>query len=223
MVRREVSQNAKLFRFRKSEISDFAIKKHESHDESILICSFGYLGLGKMNLFLFDAWSHSISSRSKLVFVGPSGDEGYAEELKKKVNESEGMTEYSMGWVSEEDYKYWFGVATVGVQLRMCSRGETSASLFDCFANGVPVIVNSCGDMIDLPEDIVYKLKSEPSISELAEALQLLTDNSDLRRNLGTKAVKYLINRHLPLDCAKQYFSAIEGFYSHNHYNLPLK
>ena len=41
--------------------------------------------------------------------------------------------------------------------------------------------------MIDLPEDIVYKLKSEPSISELAEALQLLTDNSDLRRNLKAK------------------------------------
>ena len=141
-----------------------------------------------MNLFLFDAWSHSISSRSKLVFVGPSGDEDYAEELKKKVNES-GKSDRVIftGWVSEEDYKYWLGVATVGVQLRMCSRGETSASLFDCFANGVPVIVNSHGDMIDFPEDIVYKLKGEPSISELAEALELLTDNSDLRSNLKAK------------------------------------
>ena len=77
--------------------------------------------------------------------------------------------------------------------------------------------------MIDLPEDIVYKLKSEPSISELAEALQLLTDNSDLRRNLKAKAIKYLTNRHSPEECAKKYFSAIESFYSHNHDNLPLK
>ena len=221
----EVSRKCKIVPFPKdSEISDVAIKKQDFHDDDILICSFGYLGSGKMNLFLFDAWSHSISSRSKLVFVGPSGDEDYAEELKKKVNES-GKSDRVIftGWVSEEDYKYWLGVATVGVQLRMCSRGETSASLFDCFANGVPVIVNSHGDMIDFPEDIVYKLKGEPSISELAEALQLLTDNSDLRSNLKAKAVKYLTNRHSPEDCAKKYFSAIEGFYSHNHHNLPLK
>ena len=141
----EVSRKCKIVPFPKeSKISDTAIKKQESHDDDILICSFGYLGSGKMNLFLFDAWSHSISSRSKLVFVGPSGDEDYAEELKKKVNES-GKSDRVIftGWVSEEDYKYWLGVATVGVQLRMCSRGETSASLFDCFANGVPVIVNS--------------------------------------------------------------------------------
>ncbi len=179
----EVSRKCKIIPFPKeSEISDIAIKKQESHDDDILICSFGYLGLGKMNLFLFDAWSRSISSRSKLVFVGPSGDEDYAEEVKEKVNES-GKSDRVIftGWVSEEDYKYWLGVATVGVQLRKCSRGETSASLFDCFANGVPVIVNSHGDMIDFPEDVVYKLKGEPSISELAEALELLTDNSDLR------------------------------------------
>ena len=81
----EVSQKCKLVPFPKeSKISDTVTKKQESHDDDILICSFGYLGSGKMNLFLFDAWSHSISNRSKLVFVGPSGDEDYAEELKKK-------------------------------------------------------------------------------------------------------------------------------------------
>ena len=37
-----------------------------------------------MNLHLFDAWSHSVSNRSKLVFVGPDGDRGYAEEFKKR-------------------------------------------------------------------------------------------------------------------------------------------
>ena len=54
-----------------------------------------------MNLFLFDAWSHSIFSRSKLVFVGPSGDEDYAKELKQKVNES-GKSDRVIftGWVS---------------------------------------------------------------------------------------------------------------------------
>ncbi|MDA9689902.1 glycosyltransferase [Betaproteobacteria bacterium] len=221
----EVSEKCKLVPFLKERrISDTAIKKPESLDDGILICSFGYLGLGKMNLFLFDAWSRSISIRSKLVFVGPSGDEDYAEELKKKVNES-GKSDRVIftGWVSEEDYKYWLGVATVAVQLRMHSRGETSASLFDCFAHGVPVIVNSHGDMIDLPEDVVYKLKGDPSISELAEALELLTDNSVVRSNLRAKAARYLTNRHSPKDCAEKYFSAIEGFYSHNHHNLPLK
>ena len=220
----EVSRKCLIVPFPKaSKIGDTAAERQESHDD-ILICSFGYLGLGKMNLFLFDAWSHSIFSRSKLVFVGPSGDEDYAEELKKKVNES-GKSDRVIftGWVSEEDYKYWLGIATVGVQLRMCSRGETSASIFDCFANGVPVIANSHGDIIDFPEDVVYKLKGEPSISELAEALELLTDNSALRSKMKANAVKYLANSHSPKDCAKKYFSAIEGFYSQNHHNLPLK
>ena len=74
-----------------------------------------------------------------------------------------------------------------------------------------------------LQKNIVYKLKGKPSISELAEALQLLTDNSDLRSNLKAKAIKYITNRHLPENCAKKYFSAIENFYLHNHHNLPLR
>ncbi len=222
---REVSQHCELVPFPKeSKTSDTVLKKQECHNDDLLICSFGYLGSGKMNLFLFDAWSHSISNRSKLIFVGPFGDESYAEELKKKVNDS-GKSDRVVftGWVSEKDYKYWLGVATIGVQLRMCSRGETSASLFDCLAHGVPVIVNAQGDMIDFPEDVVYKLKGEPSISELAEALEFLTDNPALRSNLKAKAVNYLANRHSPKECAKKYFSAIEGFYSQNHHNLPLK
>ena len=47
----EVSRKCRLVPFLKeSEISDTA-KKKESHDNDILICSFGYLGSGKMNLF----------------------------------------------------------------------------------------------------------------------------------------------------------------------------
>ena len=110
---REVSQKCKIVPFPKeSKISDTALNKQESHDD-ILICSFGYLGSGKMNLRLFDAWSHSVSNRSKLVFVGPDGDRAYAEEFKKKVNESgKGNKVIFTGWVSEEDYKYWLDVAS---------------------------------------------------------------------------------------------------------------
>ena len=61
---------------------------------------------------------------------------------------------------------------------------------------------------------MLFTKKGEPSISELAEALELLTDDSDLRSNLKAKAIRYLANKHSPEDCAKKYFSAIEGFYS---------
>ena len=222
---REISRKCEIVPFPKEiKKSDAGKKKQEFRDDDILICSFGYLGPGKMNLHLFDAWSHSVSNRSKLVFVGPDGDRGYAEEFKKKVNESgKGNNVIFTGWVSEEDYKYWLGVATISVQLRTDSRGETSASLFDCLANEVPVIVNSHGDMTDFPEDVVYKIKADPSISELADAIELLVDDSELRQNLKVKAIRHLANKHSPENCAKKYFSAIEGFYSSNHHDLPLK
>ena len=48
----EVSRKCKIVPFPKeSKKSDTATKEQESHDDGILICSFGYLGLGKMNLF----------------------------------------------------------------------------------------------------------------------------------------------------------------------------
>ena len=66
-----------------------------------------------MNLFLFDAWSHSISSRSKLVFVGPLV--GLCRRVKKKVNESGKSDRVIFTGGSEEDYKYWLEL------LRLCS------------------------------------------------------------------------------------------------------
>ena len=70
-------------------------------DCNILICTFGYLGSGKMNLQLFEAWTRSIADRSKLVFVGTDGDDEYCAELKKKAFNSPHRDKIIFtGWVS---------------------------------------------------------------------------------------------------------------------------
>ena len=221
----EISRKCKLVPFLKeNKPLNTEIRESEFYNDEVVVCSFGYLGPGKMNLQLFDAWSNSISDQSKLVFVGPDGDEDYAAELKKKVMASgNGDKVIFTGWVSEEDYNYWLSVATVGVQLRIGSRGETSASLFDCMANGVPAIVNVHGDTADFPEDIVHKLKGNSIVPELIAGLRLLVDNVRLRRNLSLKSREYLTKNHSPEYSAKKYFSIIENFYSDRSFNLPLE
>ena len=177
-----------------------------------------------MNLQLFEAWTRSIADRSKLVFVGTDGDDEYCAELKKKAFNSPHRDKIIFtGWVSEQDYDYWLRVATVGVQLRANSRGETSASLFDCLSNGVPVVVNSHGDMKELPDSVAVKIPENFSSFELENALTYLIEEPEFRRNLSVHARTYVEKNHLPIRCTKRYFSAVESFYTSKNPSLPVR
>jgi glycosyltransferase involved in cell wall biosynthesis len=52
----------------------------------------------------------------------------------------------------------WMSRATVAVQLRSRSNGETPAALMECLAAGLPTITTCIGSAAELPDDCVVKV-----------------------------------------------------------------
>lgn len=77
-----------------------------------------------------------------LVFVGGI-DDGYREHLERHV-EAMGATGHVVitGHASEAEYCDWLARATVAVQLRLSTNGESSAAITDALAAGLPVVTN---------------------------------------------------------------------------------
>src|SRR5439155_5793855 len=100
--------------------------------------------------------------------------------------------------------------ADVAVQLRARSQGESSRSVLDAMAYGMPLIVNSCGTMAELPADCVVKLPENFCDSDLVGALEQLWRDEPTRKRMGKLARQYVRKHHHPALVAEQYREAIE-------------
>ena len=98
-------------------------------------------------------------------------------------------------------------------------RGETSRTVLDCMAYGLPVIVNANGSMAELASDCVSLLPDNLSSTELALEIDRLWQNSAVRHLIGTNAKKKIATEHWPVSVAAQYFDAIEEFHQEREYS----
>jgi glycosyltransferase involved in cell wall biosynthesis len=103
-------------------------------------------------------------------------------------------------------------VADAAVQLRALSRGETSASILDCLAYGIPVIIHANGSATELPENVACRIQDKFSQAELCEALEQLHKDVTLRESLGLQAREYMQMTHHPARVGAMYHDAIEYF-----------
>ena len=78
----------------------------------------------------------------RLVFVGPIGD-GYREHLERHVDAvgASGYVEFT-NRVTDDEYRAWLETATLAIQLRETTNGESSAAVTDCLSAGLPVVTN---------------------------------------------------------------------------------
>lgn len=185
--------------------------------EQYVVCSFGLLGMTKLNHRLLDAWLNSPLAKDKrctLIFVGENDAGEYGAELRKIIKKSGCSDRIKItGWADAEVFKQHLQTADVGVQLRTLSRGETSAAVLDCMNYGLATIVNSNGSMADLPDDGVWKLPDDFDDEELTHALTTLYDDVSQRKNLGAHAQEIIRINHAPSTCAASYAQAIESFH----------
>jgi len=183
---------------------------------TFLVCSFGFLTPFKLNDRLIRAWLHSKLGRDPachLIFVGDNPESGYAEQLKKLIADS-GIGERIRitGFASPELYRDYLSAADVAVQLRTRSRGETSGTVLDCIAHGLPTIVNAHGSLVELPEGVVARIPDDFGESQLAGELERLHGDIDYRQMMSTTALRYLRTFHHPAEIAALYRDAIEHF-----------
>ncbi|MDQ0304100.1 glycosyltransferase [Ancylobacter polymorphus] len=182
--------------------------------DEVLICSFGYVTPAKLPLRLIEglcAAACSANPKVRFVFVGDAGTLGAAIMERVAPTRCAGRVHIT-GWAGEEMFGDYLLAADLAVQLRTNSRGESSASVIDCLAAGLPVIVNAHGSLADLSPAGVLHIPDAFADRELAQAIDLLVDDPALRQHMGKAGRERTVAEHAPESCARAYHAAIETF-----------
>lgn len=101
--------------------------------------------------------------------------------------------------INDIDFNSLLDAADVAVNLRR-SQAELYAGLtLDALERGQPLIVNNYGAVKILPGEACFKISPEPTIKELAAAMEKLSGDPDQRRDLG-QAGRNFLDRHYAAD-----------------------
>jgi glycosyltransferase involved in cell wall biosynthesis len=95
------------------------------------------------------------------------------------------------GELPSEEFNAWIARTSVAVQLRAASNGETSASLADCLAAGVPTIATAVGSTGELPEDVYVPVGPDVTAATLAEEIGALLSDPVRRKALSESGRRY--------------------------------
>ena len=145
-----------------------------------IVASFGLVDALKQPELLAEAMAivRQTHKRARLVFVGPSAlDDVPSAEVT--------------GRVTDDEYRRWLEVASVAVQLRAATNGESSAAVGDCLAAGIPTVVTGIGAARDLPDRAVRKVGAGVTAAELATVIAGLLDDDGRRRAMSDAARAY--------------------------------
>jgi len=182
--------------------------------DEFLVCCFGILGPLKCDREILEAWFASslhAGSCNRLVFVGGAHDPAYAQELEQFIDLHGASSRPQItGWVDPALYHEYLAAADLAVQLRTSSRGETSGTVLDCLAFGVPTIVNAHASLAELPAETVEMVPDEFTREELAAALDHLRVDQARREDLAKKGPAYCRRELDPATVAERYRDAIE-------------
>lgn len=157
-----------------------------------LIATFGIVNEVKQIAKLVEAFAMVLAARpdARLAVVGPASEED-VRRVVEQIHRLDVADQVELtNEVDEDAYRRWLGRATVAVQLRAISNGESSAAVGDCLSFGTPTIVTAIGPARELPDDAVVKVAPFISAEDLAaEILALLADEDRrlaLRRGAHT-------------------------------------
>lgn len=190
-------------------------------EDEFLVCSFGFIAPTKLNHRLLAGWLGSRlaqNERCRLVFVGEKHGGDYDRELADAIERGTTAGRIQItGFVTTEQYQDYLAAADAAVQLRTRSCGETSRTVLDCLAHGLPVIVNAHGAAAELPEDVALVLADDFKDGELVAALERLYGEETLRARLARRAKEHVGTVHHPARVAEAYHSTIEEFWQTSH------
>ena len=126
-----------------------------------------------------------------LRFVGPVEDH-YQDALMGRA-EQLGVAERVefTGRLNDRRFALAQADATVAVELRAFSNGESPAVVTELLAQGTPTVVTDLGPLGELGDDVVIKVPLAADAATLAEAIGRVLDDGELRRDLSAGATAY--------------------------------
>ena len=185
--------------------------------DDFIFCSFGFLDPTKLNDRLLLAWLRSSMSKNKnchLIFVGLNHIGEYGRSLLHIIKENNLSRNVQItGFVSPDQFRDYLSAMDAAVQLRTNSRGETSAAVLDVMASGKPLIVNAHGSLAELDCEAVCVIPDEFEDAQLVQAMQSIHADAAKAQRLGDLAREIVATKHLPENCAAEYFRIIETSY----------
>jgi glycosyltransferase involved in cell wall biosynthesis len=95
------------------------------------------------------------------------------------------------GGLPDAEFRARVGSATLAVQLRSVSNGESAGSVADCLAAGVPIVATALGGVRELPDEAVVKVERGVSAEELAGILAALLRDPGRRDALSRAGRAY--------------------------------
>jgi glycosyltransferase involved in cell wall biosynthesis len=158
-----------------------------------VVATFGVVDPVKQPRRLIEAMAAtSARLRARLVFVGPVGEDPQREiEAHAEALGVADRVEFT-GDVAEDDYWSWLRRATVAVQLRGIINGESSATICDCLAAGLPVITNMVNAAEEFPPEAVvavdYALADDELEQRIVELVEDATAPERMRRPVAELA-----------------------------------
>jgi glycosyltransferase involved in cell wall biosynthesis len=97
----------------------------------------------------------------------------------------------AVGEVDDDEFEAWLDRATVLVQLRDGSNGESSGVVAKALARGVPLVATEIGAVGELPDDVLVKVDRAISASELAEVIERLVLDQGMRSKRSEAGRRY--------------------------------
>lgn len=155
-------------------------------DGTAWIVTLGIQDVIKRPLVLFSAFAELARERQglRLAYVGYMQDE-----LQREIEQAAASQGYSgrvviTGRLPGNEFERWISRATVAVQLRAISHGESSGVIGQCLSSGTPVISNMLGTR-HWPENVVVKLPADFAKEMLVDALRRVLDDEAWRTKLS--------------------------------------
>jgi glycosyltransferase involved in cell wall biosynthesis len=151
-----------------------------------VVVAFGVVSMAKRPDLLVDA---AAVAGCPVAFVGPCppilaqviGDRARAKGATDLVTVT--------GAVDEQIWRQWLERATVAVQLRESSSGETSAAVLECLAAGVPVVTNLATAAEYGPGTVALVPSADPAV--VAVRLRSLLDSPAERQALAEAGMTF--------------------------------
>ena len=181
-------------------------------DDEFLVCSFGLISVTKCNEKILEAWIDAglaADKKCRLVFVGENHVGPFGDALAARMA---GRANVKItGFVSQQLFRTYLAAADCAVQLRTRSRGETSLTILDGLASGLPTIINAHGAAAEIPDAVVVKLPDAFTERELGEAIVRLRQTPALGRRLAEQGLDYMRRTHHPAAVGAAFHEAIEA------------
>jgi glycosyltransferase involved in cell wall biosynthesis len=160
----------------------------------LVVGTFGVVAPEKQTEKVVDAFSVVADKRDDCVLVvaGPPAGAGAYERLRARVDEL-GLADRTrlLGDLDGDSFRREVGRATVAVQLRALSLGESPASVADCLAAGVPTVVTEVGAARELPDQTVVKVPPDITAAMLGRRLLALLEDAPARASMQTAAQRF--------------------------------